>query len=95
MIITVYTFVTTILKLYSACRYVHERNEFFKEQFLLHINWQVFYLIVTLATIYTANLLTNEVCVLKLKLKDGKNGLNSNWIFIWYRENEQDALCMT
>lgn len=71
MIVTSYAFVTTILTLYSASRYVHEQNEYFKEQFLLHINWQVFYLIVTLTTIYTANLLSNEVWE-ELKLKDEK-----------------------
>lgn len=53
---------TTILTLYGGCRYILERNEFFKEQFLLHIIWQIFYFIVTLITIYTANRLINEVC---------------------------------
>lgn len=76
MIVTACIFFTTILTLYGICRFINEQNELFKEQFVLHIIWLVFYLIVTLITIYTSNLLVNEVC---LKWKKYSTLNHSNW----------------
>lgn len=61
MVITAYTFIFSVISLYTFYRYFVQHNEFFKDLSWLHFQWQFFYLISMLMIIYTANLVTNEV----------------------------------
>lgn len=61
---TACTFVLTIFMLYSIFRYIFSPNEFFKQQAVLHIEWQLTFVCVVLTVIYNASRLTREVLII-------------------------------
>ena len=58
---TACTFVLTIFTLYSIFRYMFLPNDYFKQQTLIHIEWQMSFLCAILIVIYHASRLTKEV----------------------------------
>lgn len=61
------TFILIIFTLYSIFRYIFQPNEFFKQQTLLHIEWQITFLCVLIVIIYHASRLTREVWMSRRK----------------------------
>lgn len=60
---TACTFLLTIFMLYSICRYIFLPSDFYRQQSLIHSEWEMTYLCVVIMVIYNASRLTREVCM--------------------------------
>lgn len=72
MVITGITFEMTVFTIYCLFRYILQRNDFFKGQLLVHMEWEIFFLTIVFVTICLANRLNIEVysnfCVFKFSV---------------------------
>lgn len=63
MIITGITFMFSVFTAYSFHRHAIEDIHRFQYEHWLHMMWLIYFLIITLTTIYVAVKVTKEVCI--------------------------------
>lgn len=61
MIITAFTFASTVLTYFALYRYIVQQNEYYQDFVWVHIQFQIYYLILMLLIIFNANHVIIEV----------------------------------